>query len=231
VNVTLVRNATLLLETTEGRVLVDPMLCDAEAMPPFEDTPNQVRQPLVGLPFPAADVVAGVDLCIVTHTHEDHFDEVAAALLPRDLRILTQPESSDELRERGFTNVTTSHARWPMTRGRHGTGEIGAEMGPVSGWIVDGVYIAGDTIWCDEVADALAEHEPRAVLVNGGGARFNTGAPIVMDVDDVRQVRAATDAAVVVIHLETANHCLERRDAYRAIDGVVVPDDGETLAL
>jgi hypothetical protein len=104
-------------------------------------------------------------------------------------------------------------------------------MGPVSGWIVDGVYIAGDTIWCDEVADALARHRPRAIVVNGGGARFNEGDPIVMNVEDVRRVRAATDATVVVVHLETANHCPERRDAYRALEGVVVPDDGETLAL
>jgi L-ascorbate metabolism protein UlaG (beta-lactamase superfamily) len=231
VKITLVRNATLLLESSEGRVLVDPMLCDAEAMEPFENTANQVRQPLVGLPFPAQQVVDGVDLCIVTHTHEDHFDEVAQAMLPRDLPIVTQPESADEIRELGFTNVATSHASWPMARGQHGTGEIAEAMGPVSGWIVDGVYIVGDTIWCAEVEDALARHQPRVVIVNGSGARFTEGDPIVMDVDDVRALRAATDAVVVVIHLEVVNHGVEGRDAYRAIPGVLVPDDGETLTL
>jgi L-ascorbate metabolism protein UlaG (beta-lactamase superfamily) len=231
VKITLVRNATLLLETSEGRVLVDPMLCDAEAMEPFEDTANQVRQPLVGLPFPADEVLSGVDACIVTHMHEDHFDEVAQSLLPRDLPILTQPESAGEIAALGFTNVSTSHERWPMTRGRHGTGEIGAAMGPVSGWIVDGVYVVGDTIWCAEVEDALARHQPRVVVVNGSGARFVEGDAIVMDVDDVRALRAATDAAVVVIHLETVNHGVEGRDDYRAIPGVLVPDDGETLTL
>jgi hypothetical protein len=118
-----------------------------------------------------------------------------------------------------------------MTRGRHGTGEIGAAMGPVSGWVIDGLYIAGDTIWCDEVSDAIARHRPRAIVVNGGGARFNEGDPIVMTVDDVRRVRAATDAVVVVVHLEAMNHCLERREAYRGIEGIVVPDDGESLSL
>src|SRR5581483_8711932 len=106
---------------------------------------------------------------------------------------------------RGFTDVSTSHERIPMTRGRHGTGEIGGAMGPVSGWVIDGVYVAGDTIWCDEVASALAEHEPRTVVVNGGGAR------------------------VVVVHLEAINHCIEPRGTYRELDGVVVPEDGETL--
>ena len=114
-------------------------------------------------------------------------------------------------------------------RRTHGTGEIAAALGAVSGRIVDGVYIAGDTIWCDEVAAALDRHKPRAVVVNGGGARFNEGDPIVMDADDVRQLRAATDATVVVVHLEAINHCLEPRELYHDIDGVVVPDDGETI--
>jgi predicted TIM-barrel enzyme len=101
----------------------------------------------------------------------------------------------------------------------------------VSGWVVDGVYLAGDTIWCEEVEDALARHRPHAVVVNGGGARFNEGDPIVMNADDVRRVRDATDATVVVVHLEAMNHCLERREVYRAVDGVVVPDDGETITV
>jgi hypothetical protein len=79
------------------------------------------------------------------------------------------------------------------------------------------------------VEAALAEHRPHTVVVNAGGARFNVGDPIVMTVEDVRRVREATDAQVVVVHLEAINHCIEPRSAYRAIDGVVVPDDGEQL--
>jgi len=231
VNLTLVRNATLVLETTRGKVLVDPMLRAAGTTPPIENTPNARRNPLVELPLPAEDIVRDVRACIVTHLHGDHFDDAAAALLPRDLPILTQPESVAALRERGFTNVTTDDEEWPLTGGRHGTGEIGAALGAVSGRVVDGVYIAGDTIWCDEVAAALDRHKPRAVVVNGGGARFNEGDPIVMDADDVRQLRAATDATVVVVHLEAINHCLEPRGLYHDINGVVVPDDGETIDI
>jgi L-ascorbate metabolism protein UlaG (beta-lactamase superfamily) len=231
VKLTLVRNATLLLESSLGRILVDPMLRDAGSTPPIEDTPNPRPNPLVELPVPAEEVVAGVDLCIVTHLHGDHFDDAAAELLPRGLPILTQPESAEALAERGFTNVDTRHSKIAMTRGRHGTGETATAMGAVSGWVVDGVYIAGDTIWCDEVERALAEHEPRAVVVNGGAAHFLDGDPIVMDADDVRRVRAATIGKVVVVHLEAMNHCLEPRSTYRAIDGVRVPDDGETIEL
>ena len=224
----LVRHATLLLDSSVGRILVDPMLRDAGTSPPIENTPNPLPNPLVELPLPAAAVVRDVDLCIVTHLHRDHFDD----LLPRDVPILTQPESVDTLRERGYETVATEHPQIAMTRGRHGRDdETIAALGAVSGWVVDGIYVAGDTVWCEEVERALHEHAPHTVVVNAGGAHFLGGAPIVMDAGDVRRVREATDARVVVVHLEAINHCVERRDVYRAIEGVVVPDDGQSVEL
>jgi L-ascorbate metabolism protein UlaG (beta-lactamase superfamily) len=166
------------------------------------------------------EVLDGVDLCIVTHLHRDHFDD----LVPLDLPVLTQPESADELRSRGHTNVSTHHPGIPMTRGHHGTGEIGRAMGPVSGWVVDDVYIAGDTILCDEVHEARERYRPRATIVNAGGARFLEGDPIVMTAAEVAQL----DGTVAVVHLEAINHCLEPRSAYA---GAIVPLDGEVLDL
>ena len=226
-SVRLIRNATLVLETSVGRILVDPMLRAAGTTPPIENTPNPLWNPLVELPLPVEEIVRDVDLCIVTHLHRDHFDD----LLPLEIPILSQPESADALRERGY-EVATRHPEIAMTRGRHGRDEETiAGLGPVSGWVVDGIYIAGDTVWCDEVEGALREHAPHTVVVNAGGAHFLGGEPIVMDAGDVRRVREATDARVVVVHLEAINHCVERRDVYRAIDGVVVPDDGQSLVL
>jgi L-ascorbate metabolism protein UlaG (beta-lactamase superfamily) len=219
-NVQLIRNATLLLDSSHGRILVDPMLRAAGTSPPIENTPNPRPNPLVELPIPAEDVLDGVDLCIVTHLHLDHFDD----LIPLDLPILTQPESADELRRRGHTHDTTHPPDIPMTRGQHGTGDIGRALGPVSGFVVDGVYIAGDTILCDEVHEARERHQPRATIVNGGGARFLEGDPIVMTAAEVAQL----DGTVVVVHLEAINHCLEPRSAYT---GAIVPLDGEVLDL
>ena len=54
----------------------------------------------------------GIDGCIVTHLHGDHFDDTAAELLPRDLPLLTQPESVPALRERGFTQVDDGYSGW-----------------------------------------------------------------------------------------------------------------------
>lgn len=216
----LVRHATLILHSSLGRILVDPMLRPAGSSPPIENTPNPRANPLVELPIGIDEVLDGIDLCLVTHLHRDHFDD----LVPLDVPILTQPESADELRARGHTNVVTQHPGIPMTRGRHGTGEIGRAMGPVSGWVVDGVYVTGDTILCDEVHEAIERHTPRAIVVNAGGARFNDGDPITMTAAEVAQL----DGTVVVVHLEAINHCLEPRSAYA---GAIVPSDGEVLEL
>ena len=229
--ITLIRHATLLLETSVGRVLVDPMLRGAGTTPPIENTPSPRRNPLVDLPMPAEDVVEGVDLCVVTHLHGDHFDERARELLPVDLPILTMPEHIVRLEEQGFTRVTSAHRGFALTAGRHGIGAIGEAMGPVCGFVVDGVYVAGDTIWCEEVRAALELHRPRVVVVNAGAAHFIGSTPIVMTAAAVREVRQATEGKIVVVHLEAINHCVESRRVYGQLDGVLVPADGEILDL
>ena len=78
VRLTLVRNATLLLELDGRRVLVDPMLDPAGARPPIENTANARPNPLVELPRPPAELVEGLDAVVVTHLHRDHFDDTAA---------------------------------------------------------------------------------------------------------------------------------------------------------
>jgi len=50
-----------------------------------------------------------------------------------------------------------------------------------------------------------------------------------MDTGDVARLRQLTTATIVVVHLEAINHCIEPRSAYRAIERVTVPEDGETV--
>src|SRR6185295_19507060 len=101
-NITLVRNATLILETPAGRLLVDPMLDPLGARPPIEHTANPVRNPTVELPFPAEQVVEGLDAVLVTHCHKDHLDDTAERLLPRDVPVLCQPDDEERLRAVGL---------------------------------------------------------------------------------------------------------------------------------
>ena len=134
----LIRNATLRLELGGRQLLVDPMLDPAGARPPVEDTENDRRNPLVELPEPAEVVVAGIDAVLVTHMHRDHFDDTAAALLPKDVPVLCQPEDAERLRGHGFADVRPVDATAELdgigltrTRGRHGSGATAEEMAPV----------------------------------------------------------------------------------------------------
>ena len=112
--ITLVRSATVIVELAGNRILVDPMLDDVGARPPIEQTRNQVANPTVPLPFPAEEVVRGLDAVIVTHRHRDHLDARAEELLPRDVPVFCQPEDEQALRELGLD------ARPVATRSRGG---------------------------------------------------------------------------------------------------------------
>ena len=235
-DVTLARNATVLATVDETTFLVDPLFAERGALPPIDDTPNDRTNPLVPMP----DVDLAHDAVIVTHRHPDHFDDAAMDALDPDVPLFCQPEEAGAFADEGFTDVrpveeTASFEGVTLHRtpGRHGHGELAEAMGPVSGFVVDGaetLYLAGDTVWYEPVAETLDRFEPDAVVLNGGAARFNQGEPITMGVDDVAAVREATDAAVAVVHMEAINHCLLSRVELRAeTEDVLVPEDGERI--
>ena len=235
-DVTLVRNATLLATVDGTTFLVDPLFAERGALPPIDDTPNDRNNPVVPIP----DVDLSHDAVVVTHRHPDHFDDAAKTRLDADVPLFCQPAEADAFAEDGFTDVrpVTDEASFDgvtlrRTPGRHGHGELAEAMGPVSGFVIDGeetLYVAGDTVWYEPVAETLAEFDPDAVVLNGGAARFNQGDPVTMGVEDVAAVRDATDAAVAVVHMEAINHCLLSREELRAETAdVLVPEDGERI--
>src|SRR4051812_35543154 len=161
--VRLVRHATLQLELGGRRLLLDPMLGPAGSRPPVANTPNQRPNPLVDLPEPPEVVLAWAQAVLVTHLHADHLDPVGIRLLGGGIPVLCQPEDVETLRSQGIEQAVPvdEATEWDgiaiaRTAGRHGTGDIGAAMAPVSGYVARAggrsVYVAGDTIWCPEVA-------------------------------------------------------------------------------
>lgn len=248
--VRLLRHATLLIETGGRRLLVDPMLGPPGSQPPVPETPDPRPNPLVPLPVTPLEAVAGISAILVTHLHGDHFDAPAVGAVPRDRPVLCQPRDQPMLARAGLSatpidgTIDVEGLTISRTDGQHGTGAIGQEMGQVSGFVIRSpgeptLYVAGDTVWCDEVASAIAAHEPDVIVVNAGAARFIHGDPITMDADDViAACRAAPDAMIVAVHMEAMNHCGLGRDDLRAavaaagLDGrVATPADGETLEI
>ena len=243
----LIRHATLVIEYGGQTFLVDPMLDDAGARPPIQNSPNLRTNPLVSLPVAAAEVARNVDTLLVTHTHSDHWDLTATVHLNKQLPLLCQPEDEAKFGAQGFTNLLPvadqadiNGVRIHRTSCQHGKGEVGRRMAPASGYVLRAggeptLYIAGDTIWCPEMNDALRKYEPAIIVVNTGAAQFLEGGPITMTADDViATCQAAPEAQVVAVHMEAINHCLLTRadlafqlEAARVSEQVSIPNDGE----
>lgn len=232
ISLQLIRNATVKLKDGDTTVLVDPMLSEPGAYPGFPDTyRSELRNPLTPLPMPISEILGDVDAVILTHTHLDHWDDAAQAVLPKDLPIYVQNEADASLvRSQGFKNVrilgqTDKIGNFEINRTtcQHGSKKmfedpvVGKSLGDVMGMVFkshDGkkAYLAADTIWFKGVDDAIKEYNPDIIILNTGGAaltidKFMDSPEIIMDEKDVlRAVKAAPKAKVVGVHMDAINH-------------------------
>lgn len=248
----LLRHATLLVDVAGKKILVDPMLSKKDAMEPVKNAVDNSRIPMTELPFDEHalhTIITESDAVIVTHTHRDHWDIAAQQLIPKDKLILCQPTDEGIIKAQGFINIqpveksfTWNKIKFHRANGLHGTGDIGKAMGQVSGFVIDfnsqRLYIAGDTIWCSDVEKAISDYKPGHIIVNGGGAQFLQGDPITMTIDDVTMLSAFTQAKVSVVHLDTINHCVQKKSDFkkaiaehRLTDQVSIPADGSWTTI
>lgn len=244
----LIRNASLWLEYNGLHLLVDPMLGEQDAYPPIMNSDNERRNPLVPLPG-ALQQWQKPDIIILTHLHNDHWDAAAVEALDKQIPVWCQPGDRQRIEQQGFTSVTEIQEQWQYkgiqlhrTSGHHGRGEIGEKMGNVSGFVLQAehepvLYIAGDTIWCSEVEQALHDYRPDVTIVNAGAAQFIDSEPIIMDQHDVQQVCTnAPYSKVIAVHMEAINHCLLTRKEladfakeHGLSEQLLIPQDGEQL--
>lgn len=253
-----IRNATVKITYADTTFLIDPMLSKKGIYPGFEGTyRSTLRNPLVELPMSEKDVIAGADAVIVTHTHLDHWDDAAQKLLPKDIPLFTQNEADATLiRDQGFTHVRVLSDKVEFggvtltkTGGQHGTDEMFASpevakaLGPAMGVVFEApghktLYLVGDTIWRDEVDQALAQYDPQIIVINAGYATMNgyEGSIIMGKEDVLRASQAAPNATIVATHMDAINHMFQSRQELREYvqekriqHRVEIPEDGATV--
>lgn len=247
-----IRNATLKIEYNDFTFLIDPWFQDqgtgfsAKAVKPEM---QGIKCPMNALPDAPGNILKGVDYCLVTHLHFDHF---SPDYLPLDLKIIAQnEEDAEKLREMGFENtrafeadlLTLGDVTIRKTEAIHGDSEeVIKKMGEVCGYVFEApgekcLYLAADTVYCAEVEQTIGLFHSEVIILNCCEATAPFGR-LIMDLSDLEKVCLKEPQAVVIAsHLDSVNHALlTRKDIVgfvkeKGLSQVRVPEDGEPISI
>lgn len=249
-----IRNATIIITYNNKRFLVDPWLMPKKYMAGFDTGVNSdIRQPRVELPISIESIV-DVDAVILTHYHPDHWDEFAARAIDKNIPFFVQNETdlkiiqSLDFKDVRIIEETTEFEQIKLhkTGCQHGKREIIQPLCEQIGMSYDSMgvvfegnnektlYLAGDTIYCDEVKSALSTYKPDVIILNACGAKTITGEKIIMNVDDVELMsKNYPTATIIASHLDTVSHLTTTREDIKNLNlnNVIVPNDNEIIKI
>jgi L-ascorbate metabolism protein UlaG (beta-lactamase superfamily) len=230
VRITLVGGPTALIEVEGFRLLTDPTF-DA---PGDYKLPHVTLEKLEGPALSAADIGA-VDAVLLSHDqHSDNLDNSGKAFLTKANRVLTTvagakrlgghaegllPWASTELTAPDGRSLTVT-----ATPARHGPAGIEPLSGDVIGFVVTlggsqsySIYISGDTVWFDGVAEVARRFAARIVLPFAGAAQTRGPFHLTMDTNDtIETARAFPDAMIVPLHTDGWAHFRQSGQDLRA---------------
>src|SRR4051794_6280340 len=175
---------------------------------------------------PAIDIAnpPPLDFVVLSHHHGDHFDQVTARDLPKDLPIVTEPHSAKKLGSQGFTNAIalntwdqlnvakgSASVRVTALPGKHSPGSLGLVVPPVMGTMLETgpesspfrMYITGDTLLHDRLADIPARYpDIDLCAIHLGGTRI-AGILLTMDAKQgVAALRLIRPRRAIPIHYD-----------------------------
>ena len=251
-----IRNATIIVTYNNKRFIIDPWLMPKDFMPGFEGAVNSnIRQPRVDLPKSFDTKNLSPDAIILTHFHPDHFDEFAVEALDKNIPFFVQNETDlDIIKNFGFKDIRIlssegtdfENIKLFKTQCQHGRREVVKPMCEQMGMPYDAsgvvfksagektLYVAGDTIWCDEPKNAIDKYNPDVIVINSCGATvlIGDGERLIMDIDDVKSIsNYAKHSVIVASHMDTVSHLTVTRDDIKKLNlgNVVIPEDDEIL--
>ena len=253
--ITHIRNATMLIEFDEHVILVDPMLSDkGETGPPFtlfRFKPQ--RNPIVGLPDNAMELMEKSTHCLITHMHPDHLDKKGEAFLKENnIPVICSVKDEKELRKRGI-NVFQVLNYWSPVDfpggsiegipALHGYGYVAKLMGNVMGFYLKttsgkSIYLSSDTIYTDDVHKVLTEYQPDISVLAAGSAQMDLLQPLLMTLEDILKFIKNAPGKVIANHLEAVNHCPTTRAQLKEevektghSERVYIPLDGQSMTF
>ena len=231
-NIHHLRNATFVIETGELHLLIDPMLSEVGALPPFAWFRHKARRnPLVSLPINAPSILKKVTHCLVTHsqkwgiealTHTDHFDTAGREFLrERNIPVIC-PKQDAPYMQKHELEVLCAPGPWqtePCLGGSitavpalHGHSWMHAFMANGAGFFLDlpeepTIYISGDTVYTPDVEKALTTLKPDVAVMAAGNASLDIGGSILMPMEETLRFIHTAPGLVIANHLDALNHC------------------------
>jgi L-ascorbate metabolism protein UlaG (beta-lactamase superfamily) len=217
---TLVGGPTLLIEIRGFCLLTDPTF----------DGPGHYAGPVplekTAGPVISADAVGAVDAVLLSHDqHFDNLDRSGRAFLVRAGRTFTTRAGATRLggNASGLQPFETtaidagSHKLFITgAPARHGPAGIEPISGDVIGFLIgssqpgDAIYLTGDSVWYDGVAEVAQRFSPKLVVVFAGSAEPRGRFHVTMDSNDaIETAHAFPDAAIVAIHNHGWGHFKE----------------------
>ena len=98
----LIRSATIRITYDNHCFLIDPYFAEKFSRPTYAGKSNN---PLIDLPFSTAEIMAGVEMVLVSHLHSDHFDPAAQEFISKEIPILCQSEDESKIKQMGFRYI------------------------------------------------------------------------------------------------------------------------------
>jgi len=219
---TFIGTATVLLRWGDLRVLTDPNFLHAgdHVHLGFGMTSQRRTEPAIEL-----DQLPPIDLVLLSHLHEDHFDALVQRKLDKDTPIVTTPPAARGLRRMGFRAlepletwqrlvVTKGSARLRFTAmpGKHAPGPLRLVVPPTMGTLLElerpgprpyRIYVTGDTLLFDQLREIpLRYPEIDLMLIHLGGTRI-LGVLLTMNAKmGVELVRIVAPEKTVPIHFD-----------------------------
>jgi hypothetical protein len=119
-----------------------------------------------------------------------------------------------------------------------------ADMGQVSGFVLQAaneptVYWAGDTVWCEAVAQVIQRYQPEVIVTHSAGAMWNNSLILMDAAQTIAVCEAAPDSVAIATHMDAVDHATVSRQDLRAYADsrrisahqLRIPADGEKLAF
>jgi L-ascorbate metabolism protein UlaG (beta-lactamase superfamily) len=229
-SITLIGGPTALLEIDGFRLLTDPTF-DA---PGAYQLPHVKLEKLVG-PALGANDIGEVDAVLLSHDqHSDNLDHSGKDFLSRARRVLTTEAGAKRLggNTEGFAPWASTELQGKdghaltitATPARHGPAGIEPLSGDVIGFVVSSnqagsrpIYISGDTVWYDGVAEVARRFKAGVVLPFAGAAQTRGPFHLTMDTNDaIETARAFPDAVIVPVHTDGWAHFRQTAGDLRA---------------